>query len=87
MPKSRRDVSLVGVEKMSHCRLAGYVTVDSLLQLTIRLGLTLVLTEMLGLRVDKKYLDKSMGYLNIAIYSPLIGSITAANAAVVTHRS
>jgi hypothetical protein len=37
--------------------------------------------------MDKKHFDKPMGHLNITIDSPLIGSIAAPNATVVTHRS
>src|SRR5215472_15858311 len=65
----------IGVEKMSHFRLAHHETVDPLLQLTIRFYLALVLTLMFGPRMDQEYLHKAIGYLEIAIDTPLICAI------------
>jgi len=46
LPGSQESFCRVRVEKMSHLRLAGHVTVDALLHFTIRFCLALVLTKM-----------------------------------------
>ena len=52
---------------MSHFWLTGDVTVDQLVQVTIRFCLPLVLTQMFRPRMDQKYFYKPICYLDIAI--------------------
>ncbi len=76
----------IRVEKMSHFRLANHVTVDPLLQLTIRCCLPLMLTKMFGPRMDQEYFYKLIGPFDIAIDAPSIRAITTSNAGILPHR-
>lgn len=76
----------VRVEKMSYFRLAGNIAVNPLLQLTIRVCLPLVLTEVFCPGVDQENFHKPIGRLDIAIDPPFVRAVTTPDASVLTHR-
>jgi hypothetical protein len=55
---------------MSHLRLTSHVTVDTLLQFSIRIRLPLVLPKMFCPPMHQEYLHKAIGNFGVAIDSP-----------------
>ena len=72
---------------MSHFWLAGDITVDSFLQLTICYCLPLVLKHVFGPGIDQKYLHRTVGHFDIAIDSPSVRAITTPDAGVLVWPS
>jgi hypothetical protein len=76
----------MGVEKMSHFRLAGHVTGDALFHFTIRFCLALVLTKMFCPRMHQEYLHKPIGHFGVAIDSPLIRTVATPSPGIFADR-
>ena len=71
---------------MTHHRLSGKIAVYSPFQLTVGLGLPLMLTQMLRPRVHQKYLQITIGDFSVAEDCPPIRAIATPYPAIFMHR-
>src|ERR1700733_15878437 len=81
----RSRLCRLGIDQMTHYRFSGKIAVYSPFQLTVRLGLPLMLTEMLGPRVHQKYLQITIRDFSIAEDCPAIRAIATPHPTIFMH--